>query len=67
MLPSMLKHALLQMLWQVIFDDEHAFDDALGPSMCSCTPCQQSPLVTVDLTRLCNNGDGYCIVPSAWH
>ena len=29
----MLEHTLLQMLWQVVFDDEHAFDYALGPSV----------------------------------
>lgn len=44
MFASMLEHALLQTFWQVVFDDEHAFDNALGSSVCSCKPGQHSPL-----------------------
>lgn len=35
MVASMLEHALLQMLWQAIFDNELAFDDTLSPSVSS--------------------------------
>lgn len=33
------------MFWQVVFDDECTFDDALGPSVGSCKLGQRSPLV----------------------
>lgn len=36
MFPSMLEHTLLQMFWQVIWDNESAFDNALGPCVGSC-------------------------------
>ena len=45
MFPSMLEHALLQMIWQVVFDDECAFDNALGPSVRSCKLGQRGSLL----------------------
>lgn len=45
MFPSLVEHALLQMLWQVIFNDEGAFDNALRPSVCSCGLGQRKPLL----------------------
>ena len=45
MFPSMLEHALLQVLWQVIWNNEDAFDNALGPSVGSCESGQRRPLL----------------------
>lgn len=45
MFTSMLEHTLLQMFWQVIWDDESAFDNALGPRVGSCKPGQGRPMV----------------------
>ena len=41
----MLEHTLLQMFWYVIFDDERAFNNALGPSMSAWDSRQSHPLV----------------------
>ena len=38
----MLEHALLQMFWKIVWDDEGAFDDALSSSMGSFDPDQYS-------------------------
>ena len=40
----MLEHALFQMFWQVVLDDERAFDDALSPSV-SALDCRQPDLL----------------------
>lgn len=45
MFPSMLEHALLQMFWQVIWNNEDTFDNALGPSVRSCKSGEQRPFV----------------------
>lgn len=41
----MLEHTLLQMIWQVVWDDESAFDNALGPCVGSCKIGQGRPMV----------------------
>ena len=64
MFPSMLEHALFQVLWQVVWDNKDTFDDALSPSVRSCGSGQRRPGI-VELTNLCSNGDGCCIVPFA--
>ena len=45
MFPSVLEHALFQVLWQVVWNDEDTFHNALGPSMCSCRSGQPRALI----------------------
>ena len=45
MFTSMLEHALLQVFWKVIWNDEKAFDNALSSGVRSCKSGQRRPPV----------------------